>query len=93
MEDGKDELYMKALEKLPYCWMLYLYGKASTPEEFARVEEEFKKQAEAEAKIKAEAEAKAEEEKVMAAKVEAAKVDPVKVDAPVADTPTPAPAP
>lgn len=62
LEDTKDELYMKALEKLPYCWMLYLYGRASNPEEFAKVEEEFKKQADAAAKIKAEAEAKAKEE-------------------------------
>lgn len=75
LEDAKDEMYMKALEKLPYCWMLFLYGKASTPEEFAKVEEEFKRQAEAEAKIKEEAELKAQKEKTEAAKVEeAAKV-------------------
>jgi hypothetical protein len=75
MEDSKDELYGKALEKLPYLWMLFLYGKASTPEEFAKVEEEFKKQAEAEAKIKAEAEAKAKADEV--------KVDGAKVEEPV----------
>ena len=82
MEDAKDELYMKALEKLPYLFMLYLYGKASTPEEFAKVEEEFKKQAEVEAKIKAEAEAKAAAEAAKP-KVEVAPKPPEEAAAPV----------
>lgn len=67
LEDTKDVLYAKAIEKLPYLYMLYLYGRASTPEEFTRVEEEFQKQAAAEAKIKAEADAKTAAE--IAAKV------------------------
>jgi hypothetical protein len=72
LEDGKDPLYTKAIEKLPYLWMLYLYGRASTPEEFARVEEEFKRQAEAEAKIKAEADAKAADDEKKAKEADAA---------------------
>lgn len=56
MEDISDPLYKAALEKLPTYWMLYLFNRASKPEEFARIESEWQKQVEAAAKIKEDAE-------------------------------------
>ncbi len=58
LEDSKDTLYMKAVEKLPTYWMLYLFGRAGKPEDFALIEEQWAK----EVKIREEAEIKAKEE-------------------------------
>lgn len=93
LEDTKDPLYLKSLEKLPYLWMLYLYGRASNPEQFATVEEEFQKQAAAEAKIKAEAEAKVKADSLIKAiaPLPPSPVQPDKVEVPVAIPTDPAP--
>lgn len=56
LEDADDALYKAALEKLPTYWMLYLFGRASKPEDFARIEAEWVKQVEAERKMREEAE-------------------------------------
>ncbi len=56
MEDSEDPLYKAALEKLPTYWMLYLFNRANKPEDFARIEGEWRKQTEAAAKIKEDAE-------------------------------------
>lgn len=56
MEDTSDAFYKAALEKLPTYWMLYLFNRASKPEDFARIETEWQKQVEAAAKIKEDAE-------------------------------------
>jgi hypothetical protein len=73
MEDTGDALYKAALEKLPTYWMLYLFNRANKAEDFARIEEEWKKAQEMAAKMKEEA-----------AKVAPSEVPPVP---PVADLP------
>ncbi len=63
MEDTGDPLYKAALEKLPTYWMLFLFGRASKPEDFVRVEQEWARQVEAAAKMREEAEVAAKEAK------------------------------
>lgn len=56
MEDTGDPIY-KALtdgNKLSLYWSLYLFGRASSHDDFVRIEDEWKKQMEAAAKMKAE---------------------------------------
>jgi hypothetical protein len=56
LEDSKDALYEAALTKLPTYWMLFLFGRANKPEDFARIEEEWEKQVELSRKADEEAE-------------------------------------
>lgn len=44
LEDAQDPLLMKVLEKLPSYWMLYLFGRATTPEDFKNIEEDWAKE-------------------------------------------------
>ena len=82
LEDAEDPLYLKALEKLPTYWMLYLFGRANKPEDFKDIEEGW----ENEKKLREEMEARA---KVEAEKAAAAAVvpPPAVVAAPVATPP------
>ena len=56
LEDARDPLYFKALEKLPRFWMLYLFGRANKPEDFAKLEKEWAEQEEAQRKMREQAE-------------------------------------
>lgn len=58
MEDNKDDVLVGAIEKLPTYWMLYLFNKANSPEDYKVIEEEWAK----EKKMREEAEAKVKEE-------------------------------
>lgn len=80
MEDAEDKLYLTAIDKLPTYWMLYLFGRASKPEEFTKVEEEWKKQMEAAKKLDEEQAAQD------AAKSATPAAPPVSEPAPVAPT-------
>lgn len=60
LEDNKDDILIKAIEKLPTYWMLYLFNRANTPEDFKTIEEEWAR----EQKIREEAEAKVKKEEV-----------------------------
>ncbi len=55
LDDAVDPIYKLVVDKLPTYWMLYLFNRASTPEDFARIEVEWKKQTDAAQKIKDEA--------------------------------------
>lgn len=63
LETTKDPLLFKVMDKLPSYWMLYLFGRARTPEEFKEIEAEWAKdealRQEAELKTKMAEEAKA----------------------------------
>ncbi len=52
LEEGEDPLYVKAIQKLPAYWMLYLFGRASKSEDFVKYDEEEAKRVEVEAKMK-----------------------------------------
>ncbi len=56
LDDANDPLYRAVMEKLPVLWMLYLFGRASKPEDFTRIEDEWSKQVEADRKMREEAE-------------------------------------
>lgn len=62
LDDAGDKLHRALVEKVSVYWMLYLFNRANTPEDFVRIEEEWAKQEEAGRKIKEEA------DKVAAAK-------------------------
>lgn len=64
MEDGGDEVYLKAVDKLSTYTMLFYFGRASKPEDFARIEEDWMKQTDADRLLKEQA------DKVAEAKVE-----------------------
>lgn len=74
LDDAKDPLYLKVIEKLPSYWRLYLFGRASNAAEFKAVEEEWTK----EQALRAEAEAKQKEDdaKAAAAKAETGEAAP-----------------
>ena len=55
MEDSADPIYMKAVEKLSTYTMLYFFGRASKPEDFAKIEDEWMKQADADKLLKEQA--------------------------------------
>lgn len=55
MEDNADEVYLKAVDKLSTYTMLFYFGRASKPEDFMRIEEEWQKQADAERLLKEQA--------------------------------------
>lgn len=61
LEDAQDKIYLGAVEKLSTYWMLYYFGRASKPEDFARIEEDWIKEMEAAKKLKEEAEKKENE--------------------------------
>jgi len=71
MEEAGDPLYTKLLEpdprtglpRLSAYWMLYLFNRASSAADFAKIEEEWTKQHEAERKMREEAEKAALEDK------------------------------
>jgi hypothetical protein len=82
LEDAEDPLYLKALEKLPTYWMLYLFGRANKPDDFKEIEESWEK----EKKLREEMEARAKVEAEKAAVV----AEPVAAPAPVAPPEPPA---
>ncbi len=79
LEDNNDDLLLAAIEKLPTYWMLYLFNKAGTPEQFKEIEEEWAK----EQKIRLEAEAKVKESADKATEVKAQEEVPQVVSEPV----------
>jgi len=73
--DAGDELHLKIIDKLPAYWSLYLFGRASSAEDYARIEKEYQERTAAEAKLEAArvaAEADAEAKKQAAEPPEAA---------------------
>lgn len=58
LDEAKDPLFRKVIDKLPAYWQLYLFGRASTTAEFKAIEEEWAK----EEALRAEAEAKQKEQ-------------------------------
>ncbi len=47
LDDTQDKVYLVGYQKLATCWMLYFLGRASTPEDFKRIEDEWLKEQEA----------------------------------------------
>lgn len=60
LEDAKDQLFSKAMERIPTLWWLYMFGRVSTSDDFKQWEEEQAKEAKLRAdmatKLRAEAE-------------------------------------
>ena len=61
LEDTNDPIFVASVEKLSTYFMLYYFGRASKPEEFAKIEEDWAKEIEAQKKLKEEADKKEKE--------------------------------
>lgn len=85
LEDGKDPIYLGAVERLSTYWVLYLFGRASTPEQFAKVEETWKREMEVAKKVQEERE-KVEREAEAALSVGAAVVETAPAAPPASET-------
>jgi hypothetical protein len=90
LEDANDSIYLSSVEKLSTYWMLYYFGRASKPEEFAKIEEDWVKEVEAQKKLREEADKKEKElnDATTVIKEEVAKVDATPVPAPAPAAPT-----